>query len=425
MDRVAITFGSPAHEHANLLRNTAEPLGMPACRVSHQQGSRSPVRRPALDEQPLQTPRVAQTTGFNQQPPFKVEQGKKAGMKTAQALDRIVGETDLGQVLPLAGQHVDERSPATGSTPKIQITFFILPAHARSDGAKAARPALGIGQYCAGSRSRGRSLNTASPSKGSLVCVGIGITLGSHISPLARSHIEQADVVFMGVSDGVVELWLQGMNKDARSLQRYYAEGKSRLETYQEMVDAMLTEVRAGKRVCGVFYGHPGVFAWAPHKAIEVARQEGYAAHMEPGISAEDCLYADLGIDPGSYGCQHFETSQFMLYKRRIDPSAWLILWQVGLAGDKTNRRFVTAPAYRQVLVDILARHYPLDHQVVLYQASTLSIEPPRIEWLALDALPLAVVGTVDTLAIPPARKMEIDPDVLARLDAMDREGAH
>jgi precorrin-6B methylase 1 len=268
-------------------------------------------------------------------------------------------------------------------------------------------------------------LNTASPSKGSLVCVGIGITLGSHISPLARSHIEQADVVFMGVSDGVVELWLQGMNKDARSLQRYYAEGKSRLETYQEMVDAMLTEVRAGKRVCGVFYGHPGVFAWAPHKAIEVARQEGYAAHMEPGISAEDCLYADLGIDPGSYGCQHFETSQFMLYKRRIDPSAWLILWQVGLAGDKTNRRFVTAPAYRQVLVDILARHYPLDHQVVLYQASTLSIEPPRIEWLALDALPLAVVGTVDTLAIPPARKMEIDPDVLARLDAMDREGAH
>ena len=266
-------------------------------------------------------------------------------------------------------------------------------------------------------------MNSAS-SKGSLVCVGIGITLGSHISPLARSHIEQADVVFMGVSDGVVELWLQGMNKDARSLQPYYQEGKSRRETYREMVEAMLTEVRAGKRVCGVFYGHPGVFAWAPHKAIETARLEGYPAHMEPGISSEDCLYADVGIDPGTYGCQHFETSQYMLYRRCIDPSAWLILWQIGLAGDKTNQRFITGPAYRRVLVDILSRHYPLDHEVILYQAATLPIQAPRIEKLALQTLPLAEVGISDTLAIPPARRMEIDPDILARLEALDREAA-
>jgi precorrin-6B methylase 1 len=254
--------------------------------------------------------------------------------------------------------------------------------------------------------------------------VGIGMTLGSHISPLARSHIEQADVIFMGVSDGVVELWLKGMNKDARSLQPYYAEGKSRLDTYQQMVEAIMTEVRAGKRVCGVFYGHPGVFAWAPHKVIEMARQEGYPAHMEPGISAEDCLYADIGIDPGTYGCQHFETSQFMLYRRCIDPSAWLILWQVGLAGDKTNRRSTTSAAYRQVLVDILARHYPLDHEVILYQAATLPIKSPRIERLALGTLSQAEVEMADTLAIPPARGMEIDHEVLAKLDAMDKETA-
>jgi hypothetical protein len=30
---------------------------------------------------------------------------------------------------------------------------------------------------------------------GSLVCVGIGMTLGSHITPLARSYIETSDVV--------------------------------------------------------------------------------------------------------------------------------------------------------------------------------------------------------------------------------------
>src|SRR3546814_12671609 len=39
--------------------------------------------------------------------------------------------------------------------------------------------------------------------------------------------------------------------------------------------------------------------ALVPHKAIAQARAEGLEAHMEAGVSAEDCLYADLGIDPG------------------------------------------------------------------------------------------------------------------------------
>ncbi|HEY8682010.1 MAG TPA: SAM-dependent methyltransferase [Rhodanobacter sp.] len=262
-------------------------------------------------------------------------------------------------------------------------------------------------------------------STGSLVCVGIGMTLGSHISPLARSHIEQSDVVFAGVSDGIVELWLGRMNADVRSLQPFYREGTSRMQTYRKMVDAILTEVRAGRQVCGVFYGHPGVFAWAPHKSIKVARSEGYPAHMEPGISAEDCLYADLGIDPGTYGCQHFEASQLMLYKRRIDPTAYLVLWQAGLAGDQSLARFTTGSAYRQVLVDILARDYPRDHEVIIYRTATLPIQQARIERIKLGELPQADIGMPDTLVIPPARAMEADPAIRARLAALDLASSH
>lgn len=245
------------------------------------------------------------------------------------------------------------------------------------------------------------------------------MTLGSHLCPRARSYIEQADVVFVLVSDGIIELWLQGMNKDVRSLQPYYREGMSRMKTYRQMVAAMLAEVRTGKRVCGVFYGHPGVFAWVPHKAIETARGEGFPAHMEPGISSEDCLYADLGLDPGARGCQHYEASQFMLYRRCIDPSAWLILWQIGIAGDQTLKRFSTGEAHRQVLVDVLARHYPLDHQVVIYRAATLPFESPRILRLPLGRLPPAEVGMADTLAIPPSRPLEADDEIRTRLAAL------
>ena len=39
------------------------------------------------------------------------------------------------------------------------------------------------------------------------------------------------------------------MNSDVRSLQTLYAEGKDRRDTYKEMVEAMMVEVRAGKKV--------------------------------------------------------------------------------------------------------------------------------------------------------------------------------
>jgi precorrin-3B methylase len=256
--------------------------------------------------------------------------------------------------------------------------------------------------------------------RGSLVCVGVGMTLGSHITPLARSYIEKADVVFTALSDGIIELWLAKMNPNVRSFQSLYKEGKSRANTYREMVDTLLTEVRAGKHVCGAFYGHPGVFALPPHKAITKAREAGYRAHMEPGISAEDCLYADLGFDPGRYGCQHYEASQFMFYRRRIDPSAYLILWQIGVAGDQSFARFSTNSRYRQVLVDVLAHDYDLSHEVIIYRAATLPLQEPLIERVPLGKLPESQVDMHSTLVIPPARPLEPDTQIRERLSALD-----
>lgn len=100
---------------------------------------------------------------------------------------------------------------------------------------------------------------TAAARSGHLACVGLGMMLGAHLGPRARAYIEQADVVFLAASDPLVESWVRSMRADVISLQPYYAEGKSRRETYRQMVDAMIVEVRRGRRVCGAFYGHPGV----------------------------------------------------------------------------------------------------------------------------------------------------------------------
>lgn len=261
-------------------------------------------------------------------------------------------------------------------------------------------------------------------STGSYIAVGLGMMLGAHISPRARSEIEQADTVFALVSDAIVELWLQQLRPDMRSLQPYYAEGKRRTDSYREMIEAMLSELRVGKRVCGVFYGHPGVFAQVPHHTIAQARAEGFEAEMQPGISAEDCLYADLGIDPGSYGCQHYETSQLLFYERQLDPSAYLILWQVGLTGDRSLRRYGTGPAYRRLLIELLVEAgYPAEHEVIVYEAATLPIVSPRADQMPLSALVSADLRLQSTLVVPPAQAMRRNEAVLARIARIDATG--
>lgn len=258
-----------------------------------------------------------------------------------------------------------------------------------------------------------------------LVCVGTGMTLGAHISPIASSYIANADVIFSLMSTGITDRWVEEMHKDVRSLQPYYQEGKNRNITYNEMVEAILTEVRLGKTVVAVFYGHPGVFSCVSHRAINQATKENFVAHMEAGISAEDCLYADLAIDPGKTGCIHYETSQFMFYQRNIDPAAHLILWQVGLAGDKSLEKFSTGKAYRQVLVDLLLETYPADHPVILYQAKVLPIDTMRAEHIALRDLVDAELFMHTTLVIPPSEKMRPNQAILSKLAIIDQQESH
>lgn len=248
---------------------------------------------------------------------------------------------------------------------------------------------------------------------GSLVCVGVGITLGAHISPISRSHIEQADKVYMLMSDGFVESWVASMNNNCESLQPYYNEGKSRHSTYQEMTDELVSSAQSGLKVVAAFYGHPGVFACVSHKAIAKLQELDIPAKMEAGISAEDCLYADLSIDPGKSGCIHYEASQFMLYQRAVDTAAHLILWQVGVAGDISLSKYSTGENHAQVLVELLLQHYPTDHQVILYEANTLPTEKIRMEIVNLSALAKAQLNMQTTLVIPPYT--ELIPNIRVR----------
>ncbi|MFZ6657025.1 SAM-dependent methyltransferase [Undibacterium sp. TJN19] len=259
--------------------------------------------------------------------------------------------------------------------------------------------------------------------QGSLVCIGTGMRMGGQLTPIALSYIETFDIVIAAIPNIFTRKWLQDVAKEYVCLNGHYEDtkidGKSRRDTYRRMADTILEEVRAGKKVCAAFYGHPGIFACISHMAIADARAEGYEAHMEPGISALDCLVADLGIDPGSHGMQSMESTQFMIYQRQIDPSALLILWQIGIAGDLSLKRFDTEPAHLQIIVDKLTRTYPPEHEVILYEAATDPLEKTRKEKLHLCDLPQAAFRQITTLVIPPAQSLEKDQAIIDQLNAL------
>ncbi|MEC8418445.1 MAG: SAM-dependent methyltransferase [Pseudomonadota bacterium] len=244
---------------------------------------------------------------------------------------------------------------------------------------------------------------------GSLVCVGTGMMVGAHMSPLCQSHIEQADIVFVCVAEHYMEAWIMSLNVNAVNLQPLYNEGKDRRHTYQQMCDAMLEQVKQGKKVVGAFYGHPGVFAKVPHQAVIEARNIGFEAYILPGISAEACLYADLNIDPGKFGCQHYEANQFLRYKRVIDTSGYLVLWQVGVAGDFSTAVFTSTKKQRSRLTEKLLQHYNANHTVIIYEAATLPIESFRASKVTLATLHEQEIHQHSTLVVPPQTPLVID----------------
>ena len=252
-------------------------------------------------------------------------------------------------------------------------------------------------------------------SRGSLTVVGTGIQLAAHLTPEARAAIQQADEVLYLVGDPVTDSLIEDLNPRCRSLQSLCAAGGDRREAYTAMVDEILARVRAGLDVCAAFYGHPGVFVGPAHEAIRRAREEGFDATMLPGISAEDCLFADLGIDPGRTGCQSYEATDFLIRPRNVETSAVLILWQIGVIGE-TAYSATSDPSGLSVLIDRLRQLYPTEHETIVYEASPYPICKPLVRRVPLSELAGTEIPPLATLVVPPRRKARRDLRTITRL---------
>ena len=268
--------------------------------------------------------------------------------------------------------------------------------------------------------------------QGSLIVVGTGIEAIGQVTLAAQRAMEGADELLYLVPDPVTQEWIEGLNPVRESLQDMYVPGRDRALIYGAITARMLREVRNGRRVCAALYGHPGVFVHSGHAAVRAARAEGHRARMLAAVSAEDCLFADLGVDPGLWGRQSYEATNFLMRRRVVDVSAPLVLWQIGLIGifDHGQDPDRSAEGLR-ALADILGQLYGEEHEVLVYEASLLGICDPRIDSVPIHELPSVEVSSASTLFVPPSEAVSWDTEMLDRLGIdvdqgkqLEREGA-
>ena len=256
----------------------------------------------------------------------------------------------------------------------------------------------------------------ADAKQGCLIAVGSGIKSVAHLTMEAKARIEWADQVLICVADGVTDTYVRQLNPNTEDLHVYYGQDKKRRVTYRDMADRICWYVRQGLNVVCVMYGHPGVFVNPTFAAMDDLRAEGYHCEMLPGVSAEDCLIADLEIDPATEGLQTYEATAFLVRKIVIDVRVPLVLWQVGVLGEMAYERKGFDNHNLPVLVDHLSELYAPDHEVVIYEAAQHPLAEPRIRVYRLCDLGVDDLTGISTMFVPPKAPAGADPVMVERL---------
>jgi uncharacterized protein YabN with tetrapyrrole methylase and pyrophosphatase domain len=242
-----------------------------------------------------------------------------------------------------------------------------------------------------------------------LTIVGVGIKFFAHLTKEAEAYIRESTKLLYLVNEPASKEWLKRNNSSAESLDEIYQKFPQRKLNYIAITEYIIKCVEKFNDVCVVLYGHPCVFATPALEAVKQIKNNGGDAVILPGISAEDCLFADLLIDPGTSGCQSFEATDFLLYQRKFDTSSHLILWQIGVVGTLGLTNDFNNQLYLDVMTEYLKKFYPSKHQVTLYQAAQLPGLLPEIQTCEIEQLSALELTPLSTLYVPPSILKQYD----------------
>jgi len=252
--------------------------------------------------------------------------------------------------------------------------------------------------------------------KHTLFIVGSGIKFISHMTTEVKTCIEKSEKVLYLVNEPAMQEWIRRSNTNSESLDDLYTQSELRDTNYHLIASYVVENLKKYKTVCFVIYGHPTLLAKPSMYAANLATNQNYEVLILPAISTIDCLFADLGVHPGSCGWQSYEATDFLIFKRRYDTSSHLILWQAGIIGNLKNPMHHNPKKGLIILSTYLKLKYSSKHSIYIYEAAQYPGFKPKIEKCSLEDLQFAEVGTISTLYLPPKTKRKPDLDIINKI---------
>lgn len=249
-----------------------------------------------------------------------------------------------------------------------------------------------------------------------MALAGSGIKSISHFTTEFKTYTVNADKVLYLVNEPVTRQWIEKYAKLSESLEPIYFSENDRQLAYDKIKDKILSDFVCHDFIAVVLYGHPTFFADPGLQAIIEARNLSIETVILPGISAENCLYADLAIDPGLYGCFHVEATELLLYDKVIDPTAHLCIWQPGMIGNRSTPRQNQKGKHLDLLKNKLLNYYPPSHGAILYEASLYPGLEPLVHTFVLEQIEEQNISTLSTLYIPPIHQRKANKHILDQL---------
>lgn len=239
-----------------------------------------------------------------------------------------------------------------------------------------------------------------------LVVVGTGLFPAEHLTVEARAWLERADHVVHAHHDPDMIQWLIDLNPHIQAL-------PGNISIPGMSIGFIIELLATGKSVCLALPGHPAVYQSTGRSLVAAAREAGYRAWLTPAVTAEDCLFANLGVDPGRNGGQSFTATYLLLYQPVFDPTAALFLWGLDQIGQLSH------PAGLSLLQEFLERNYTGQHPLTLYTPPGSVGQAATMQTFSLTTLDQQYPRSDTLLYVPPRPGSKPDPEMRKRIQAL------
>ena len=254
-----------------------------------------------------------------------------------------------------------------------------------------------------------------------IAIVGLGILPGGHLTREAEEALRRCKEILYLDAGIATQAWLETLCPTATSLfGTTYSEGRPRLPGYHDMAARVLDAAMDHPPVGFAINGHPTVGVTAASLVARGAAQFDLDVAVLPGISAMDCLFAHLMLDPVVEGLQMFEATDLLLRRRPVHNDVPVLIWQVGTVESRLYTASPSRPERFSRFRAHLLTFYPADHPVTAVHASSHPLVPTTSWRFPLGGIEAEAerLHAGITLYLPAlARRPISDTDLLADLD--------